>query len=357
MSSTTHSTAALPRDAVGWRFDRRGLLPDTLKLASIPSRKLRPNEVLVKVHAAALNPVDWKLAALVPSAVYRCIGIQAITAGFDLAGEIVALAPNAKAGEAQARFRVGSRVFAQIGLYSRARKGDGSVATHAVLPLDALALMPDSLTYVDAAGFGIAATTAAMMARNLEVAQRVLILGAGTSVGLFLSQICRHKDAVLVGTASASKQTLVQQRGVDMVEHLRTHYHAQPFDWIFDCTGQVSVYYASPAFLKPQGTFYTIGANEVNPDSSLVGFALPRVLDTFRTTLLPAWLGGTPRRYVTGINNGDDTHLVERLVSEGVLTPVVDSVFPFEDAPKAYARIIHEKPTGKIVIKVSNDAE
>ncbi|GAC95305.1 hypothetical protein PHSY_002880 [Pseudozyma hubeiensis SY62] len=336
--STKMDDSPPSRTNLTWSYDRRGLLTDTLQQQELPLPDLKPGHALVRVHAAALNPVDWKLASAIPSPLLFLNTNRRSVAGFDFAGQIVAIKPDhdQDKNDRSEGPGIGARVYGMVEPRNKISRGHGSISRYLTIRASLVAVMPAKLSYIDAAGISLTAITALAMTRSIESSERVLLLGAGTAVGLLVSQLCHDRGATTIGTVSGHKADIVRRRGVDatidcrsknsimamesepggneyislvrllsqfteiidrlvipwflcdadnnvdVVEYLKHHYQGSPFDWILDCVGSdLNTFYESPSYLAPHG----------------------------------------------------------------VLTPIVDSVYSFEQVPQAYEKLMAGKTT------------
>ena len=352
-------TSTSSTSATAWRYHKRGILPVTLKKEDVPVRALKADEVLIKVHAAALNPVDWKIASIMPSFINKVPH----TAAADFAGEVVSV----KAGsESQKRqwLATGTRVFGIVPAEETMKTGEGALSTYLIAKPSLLSPIPSTMSYEEASGITLTGLTAATLASSVKSGDRVLILGGTTSVGLLLIQMCKAEGASLVvATASTEKISAVIKAGAhkvidyrkdDVEATLKAEYGSDPFDYILDCVGAFDTYYASPGYLKQKGAYLNVGASSLDI-TRLRASVLDYVKNTISTLLLPSWLGGTPRKYsVIGL----DAKYMDKLsnyVSSGKVQPKVDSIFKFDEAPKAYEHLIKGRALGKVVVSVASD--
>ena len=208
--------------------------PERLELTDIPRPSPGPGQVLVRVIASSVNPIDWKLA----SGVMRLIMPLKfpVVPGFDVAGNIAELGPGVTG------YAIGDRVHARI-----ARKGwTGACADFAVVGSDVLAKVPAGMDPGEAAALPLAGLTALQGLRDraglpLEGArERVLVVGASGGVGHISVQIARAAGATVVGVCSERNATLVSSLGAhDVIDYKKPDpYRGQaPFDIVLDCVG------------------------------------------------------------------------------------------------------------------------
>ena len=220
---------------------------DQLRLEQIPTPEPQEGEVLVRVHAAGVNPVDWKIRAgwmkdFRPSTF-------PYVPGADLAGVV------AKVGPGVTAFQPGQAVFG--------RSSQGSYAEYAIAPASTLALKPASLSYDEAATIAVGATTAwqgLFEYGKLQPGQRVLILGGAGGVGNFAVQFARLKGAHVISTASTSNVDFVRSLGAEtVIDYTQTQVTdvVRDVDLVFDAVGGEALAGVLPT-LKRGGTLVTI---------------------------------------------------------------------------------------------------
>lgn len=304
--------------------------PERLETADIPRPTAGAGQVLVRVLASSVNPVDWKLASG-QLRLLRVIRLPNVP-GFDVAGEVVELGPGVTA------FSPGDRVHARLAHNRGAASAEYTVADVAVT-----ALMPAGMDPGEAAGLPLAGLTALQGLRDdtgLPLAgatERVLVVGASGGVGHLAVQIARAAGATVVGVCSERNAALVATLGAhEVIDYTKPNaYQGQAdFDIVFDCVG------GSPrpwlARLAPGGRYA----------SPMPGPA----------TLLRSLLNPLTRKKVRAVmlkTNAEDLRLLDRLVEAGSLRVVVDSRYPLAELRSAWERSIRGRAAGKIVIDVA----
>jgi len=341
------SPNVIPTKQRAWVVTKRGSPKDAVVLKEdYPvDSKLKKGEVLVKIHAAALNPIGWKLMKLLPNFVDG----RPHVAEYDFAGTIV--------DANDASFKIGDEVFGWVPTKPlRARRG--ALAQYVRTPADEIALKPNNIDFSQAAGITLTALTAyqALAYMNLEPGQTVFIIGGTTGVGSFAIQFAKAKGYIVVATCSTPNAEIVKNLGADqvidykvtpVVSHLKANPPSPKFHAIFDTVGSSGeLFAASPAYLAPNGILVSVGTSTGG---------IVNVVTTFvQTELLPTWLGGTSRKYkrLFVVNRKADLDTLSKLIGEGKVIPLVDSTFAFEDVHKAYERILTGRAKGKVVVKV-----
>ncbi|MFF2777159.1 NADP-dependent oxidoreductase [Streptomyces sp. NPDC058052] len=279
------------------------------------------NEVLVRVHAAGVNPVDWKTRA--SGALIEWGALPAV--GWDVSGTVEAVGPGVGV------LRPGDEVFG-MPLFPRQA---GGYAQYVVAPARHLAPKPASLTHVEAAALplaGLTAWQALVDAAGVRPGERVLVHAAAGGVGHLAVQIAKARGAHVIGTAGAAKHALLKELGADEV----VDYRETPFeeavsdvDVVLDALGGETAE-RSLKVLRPGGRLITLPG----PDDVPVA---PAGLHASWVLVEPDHLG---------------LREIAALVESGALRPVVDTVLPLSEAAKAHELGERGRTTGKIVLTV-----
>lgn len=305
--------------------------PENVEYVEQPSPVARPGEVLVKVHASSVNPVDWKMArGEFPFNIVR--PRLPFVPGFDLAGEVVTAAGD---------FPVGARVYSRHPSMSA-----GASAELVAVPASTVATMPDAMGYPEAAAIPLAGMTALQGLRDhgrlpMSGAEgyRVLVVGASGGVGHFAVQIARASGAHVTGLCSGRNAALVTSLGAHEVVDYTTG--AAPngggdFDVILDCVGGA-----------PTGRFLRwLTARGVYVS------CVPRA----GTFAWQAFYTLTFRRRVRGVllaPKADDLRWLGGLYERGGLRAHIDATFPLDRLADAHRMSIAGRTRGKIVIAIA----
>ncbi|HEY4385146.1 MAG TPA: NADP-dependent oxidoreductase, partial [Ktedonobacteraceae bacterium] len=200
--------------------------PDQLKLEQVQRPEPQAGEVLVRVHAAGVNPVDWKIRA---GLLKNFWPVQFPYApGRDLAGIVEEVGPGVTA------FQKGQAVFGQ--------STKGTYAEYTTASVEKLALKPETLSFDEAAAIPVGATTAwqgLFDHARLEAGQSILVQGAAGGVGLFAVQFARWKGAHVIGTSSSAHLDFVRSLGAEAVDYTATPVEqvVHDVDFVFDTVG------------------------------------------------------------------------------------------------------------------------
>ncbi len=298
--------------------------PEVLREARLPRPEPRMSEILVRVHAAGVNPTDWK---------NRSFGLwhpdPVPVLGWDVSGVVE------EVGLGVTLFEPGDEVFGMLPY----PHGAGAYAEYAKGPTRAFASKPSTVDHVQAGALPLAALTAYQAlvdTADVRPGQRVLIHAAAGGVGHLAVQIAKARGAYVIGTASAGKHELLRDLGADELIDYRTTDFAEvvrDVDVVLDTlAGDVRT--RSLDVLRTGGTLVSIlpvGGEEDEEKAAALGVRLEKLL-------VEADHGGM--RAIAG------------LVGEGRLRAHVEATFPLAEAAKAHALGETDRTTGKIVLTV-----
>jgi NADPH:quinone reductase-like Zn-dependent oxidoreductase len=310
---------------------------EVLGLEDIETPAPGDDEVLVRVVAAAVNPLDWHLVRGRPYFLRMMTGLRKPKSprlGGDVAGRVEAVGKNV------ARFSVGDPVFGTL---------NGSFAEYGCAVQTRVALKPDSVTFEQAATIGIAGLTALQGLRDkgeVKAGEEVLINGASGGVGTFAVQIAKTLGAKITGVCSSRNVDMVRSLGADhVVDYTREDFTGlgARYDVLLDCVGNHSLS-EYRRVLNPGGRGVLVGG----PDR---GWAFDLLFDLISARLLSAV---TSQRLspMLGVVNQEDLMQVADLVASGKLAPVIDTRYPLEQVPDALRYVEAGHARGKVVITV-----
>ena len=274
------------------------------------------NEVLLRVHAASVNPLDWRLKSPRP--------------GVDVAGQVVAV------GRAVTQFKPGDAVFGA---------GRGTFAEYACAAENKLAMKPEGVTFEQAAAMPIAGLTALQGLRDkggLQPGQKVLINGASGGIGTFAVQIAKSFGAEVSGVCSTKNVEFVRSLGADrVVDYTREDFtqDSQRYDLLLDNVGNRTLS-AMRRVLGPNGKCIMAGA----PKKLWAVFA--RIFNAFFRSL---FLRQNFTFFVANVKPDDLTTLCE-LMKAQKLTPVIDRRYPLAESSTAIAYVEEGHARAKVIL-------
>jgi NADPH:quinone reductase-like Zn-dependent oxidoreductase len=318
-----------------------------LRLANVPEPEMQDTDVLVGIHATAVNLLDSKLRdgefkLILP---YR----PPFTLGHDVAGTVIRTGPRAS------RFKVGDEVYAR----PRDHRG-GTFAEFIAINEADVALKPKNLTMAEAASIplvGLTAWQALVEVGKVKPGQKVFIQAGSGGVGTFAIQLAKHLGATVATTTSAKNAELVKSLGADVV----IDYKTQDFEKVLSGYDLVlnsqdpKTLDKSLGVLKPGGQLISISGP---PDPA---FAKEAGLNLFLKLVMRLLSRGVRKKaerlglrysFLFMRAQGQQLSEITSLVEAGVIRPVVDKVFPFEKTGEALAYVEAGRAKGKVVITV-----
>lgn len=298
--------------------------PETLRLDEVSMPEIGPDEVLVEIHACAVNPADFKFRAGW-YAQYVPLSLPFIP-GADFSGSVV------KAGPLASRFKPGDPVFGM-----RPVQTGGSYAEYIAVPSDTLAHKPFNVSHAEAAGAplaGLTAWSALFDHARIGPGQTILIHAAAGGVGSFAVQLAKRAGAHVIATTSASHVELVSSLGADeVIDYRSTDFTTvvKNVDVVLDTLGGESQA-RSFGVLRAGGTMVTLQP--------------PGIDDAV------ARAHGVRAGLVAVTAHGDRTAELAALLQAGTLKVVIDQTFPLAEARAAHERSESGRARGKIVLQV-----
>ncbi len=315
--------------------------PDVIKFGDMEKPVPGDDQVLVKVQAASVNPVDWHFMEGVPYVVRVFAGLRQpndIRMGVDYAGTVEAVGKNVR------HFKPGDEVFGGR---------DGALAEYiTVLENRGIVLKPASLTFEQAASVPVAAITALQGLRDqgkIHSGQNVLINGASGGVGTFAVQIAKTFNANVTGVTSTRNVDLVRSLGADrVIDYLQEDYTKGPqrYDLIFDCVGNRMLSENRRA-LTADGTYISIGGGSPNDRGWIGPLALP--IEEFLLSPFVKQKLGTFESDITQ----EDLALLQDLLQSGKITPVIDRRYKLSETAGAIRYLEGGHARGKVVVTVT----
>ncbi len=294
--------------------------PEQLKLEEKPRPEPEAGEVLLRVHAAGVNPLDWKIRQGLLKE-FEPVTFP-YTPGIEVAGVVEAVGPRVTA------FQIGQAVYGQC--------ARGAYAEYLTVPVEALALKPQTVSFAEAATVPVGATAAwrALFDHGgLSSGQRVLIQGAAGGVGLFAVQLAKWKGAQVIGTTSTANLEFVRSLGADtVVDYTTTPIESvvQNVDLVLDGVGAATLS-SSLAAIRPGGTLISLAGLPSQEQAKARGV---------HATLIRSQPSGTLLQAVT------------RLVDEGQIKVIASRTFPLSEVQQAHAYGQSGHGRGRIVLTV-----
>ncbi len=309
--------------------------PDVLEFEDVKKPTPADDEVLVKVVAASVNPLDWHFMRGTPYLLRLMSGLGApdeTSLGVDFAGTVEAVGSNVK------RFKPGDEVFGG---------GNGAFAEYLTVGEDqALAIKPANLSFGQAASVPIAALTALQALRDtgkLEPGQKVLINGASGGVGTFAVQIAKSFGAEVTGVCSTRNVEMVRSIGADHVfDYTKEDYteSGKRYDLIIDMVGNHSLS-ANRRVLTPEGIFVIVGGSKGNWLAPLMG--------PIKALMLSPFVGQEFVMILAKLSQ-EDLAILGEFMQAGFVTPVIDRSFQLSEVPAALRYSEEGHAQGKIII-------
>lgn len=308
--------------------------PEVLAYEDVPKPEPGPGEVLIRVHAAGVNPADWQIRAGLR---FRVEQPFAYIPGLDVSGVVEAV------GDGVEGTCVGDAVYAMLPVMA-----GGGYARLANCPAKALARKPQSLSHVEAAALpvvGLTAWQALFGAAELSSRQSVLIHAASGGVGHIAVQLAKAKGAHVVGTCSERNADFVRSLGADEV----IDYKATPFE---DVVGDLDVVFDTvPRNVDDEANAAAASIQERSWQVLKEGGCLVSICNT--PDQATAARHGVRGAYILANPNGDDLAEIAKLVDAGKVRSHVETVLPLRDAAEAHRMIATGRTRGKIVLRVT----
>jgi NADPH:quinone reductase-like Zn-dependent oxidoreductase len=313
--------------------------PDVLKYGEIEKPAAGDNEVLVKVHAASVNPLDWHFMRGTPYVMRIGSGLRQpkdTRLGVDAAGQVEAVGRNVT------QFKSGDEVFGSC---------QGAFAEYACAPERKLAMKPDNVTFEEAASVPVAAITALQSLRDkgkIQAGQKVLINGASGGVGTFAVQIAGSFGADVTAVCSTRNVDMVRSIGADQVidyTHEDFTKSRQRYDLILDNVGNHSLLECRRV-LNPKGKYIMIGG----PAGRWID-PLPRAINAL---MLSRFVSQDMGMLMAKVNK-DDLTILRDLIQAGKVTPVIDRRYTLVEAPAAIRYLEEGHARGKVVITMESE--
>ena len=311
--------------------------PEVMKLEEVARPVPAPDEILIKVYASGVNPVDWGIREGGNDMLRPYLTLP-MTLGWDTAGIVE------ETGSEVTAFTKGDAVFGVPNF-----PGDGSYADYCAAKAGQFALKPKSIGFTEAAGVplaGLTAWTAIFADGKLQPGQRILIQGASGGVGSFAVQFAKAKGAYVIGTASADNLEYLKQLGADEV----IDYRSQPFE---EMVHEVDVVVETSPLRDNEERLKSVTVLKEGGILVSVNVDFP-----FNDAVLAA----LARKQATGAltaNQPKQEWLAEmaQLIDEGQVSVFISQVFPLEEVAQAHRESQTYHVRGKLVLAVRKESE
>ncbi|PQQ49325.1 NADPH:quinone reductase [Bacillus thuringiensis] len=326
-------------------IDKYGKVP--MRMAEVPTPEINEYEVLAEIHAASINPIDFKIR---DGKVKMLLKYEMpLILGNDFSGVIV------KVGAKVTNFKVGDEI------YARPRKNKiGTFAEYIAIHEDDIALKPKNLNFEEAASIPLVGLTSYQALHDimqLQKGQKILIHAGSGGVGTFAIQLAKIMGAIVTTTASEAGANLVTSLGADEIINYKTEKFEdilKNYDAVFDTIGGVT--------LEKSFNIIKSGGNIV----SVSGMPNARFGKEFGSGFFKTLLFSLASKKLTALEkkhnaqysflfmkpSGDQLRTIANYIEAGQIKPVIDRVFPFEDAQKAMEYSESGRAKGKIIVKI-----
>ena len=313
--------------------------PDVLKCEETEKPTAGDDEVLIRVRAASVNPLDWHLMRGEPYIIRAMTGLRnpkPTRPGVDLAGQIEAVGRNVT------QFQPGDEVFGA---------SSGAFAEYVCAGEKKLVLKPPNLTFQQAASVPVAAISALQGLRDkgrIQPGQKVLINGAAGGVGTFAVQIAKSFGAHVTGVCSTRNVDLVRSIGADhVIDYTQEDFtqSGQRYDLVYDCVGNHSLS-AFRRVMTSRGNYVMVGG----PAGRWIG-PLDRAL---KALLLSPFVSQKLFMFVASINK-EDLVVLKELIEAKKVTPVIDRCYTLSEVPEAIRYSEEGHSRGKVVITLEHN--
>ncbi|PGZ58179.1 NADPH:quinone reductase [Bacillus cereus] len=326
-------------------IDKYGKVP--MRMAEVPTPEINEYEVLAEIHAASINPIDFKIR---DGKVKMLLKYEMpLILGNDFAGVIT------KVGSKVTRFKIGDEI------YARPRKNKiGTFAEYIAIHEDDIALKPKNLSFEEAASIPLVGLTSYQALHDimqLQKGQKILIHAGSGGVGTFAIQLAKIMGATVTTTASEAGANLVKSLGADEIINYKTEKFEEilkNYDAVFDTIGG--------ATLEKSFNIIKSGGNIV----SVSGMPNARFGKEFGSGFFKTLLFSLASKKLTALEkkhnaqysflfmkpSGDQLRTIANYIEAGKIKPVIDRIFPFEDAQKAMEYSESGRAKGKIIVKM-----
>ncbi|MDC8100656.1 NADP-dependent oxidoreductase [Chryseobacterium rhizosphaerae] len=291
---------------------------------------IKDKEVLIRVKAASINPVDVKVRSRHAPLAEDLAQYNPLILGWDISGVVVEL------GNEVSQFQVGDEVFGMINFVGHGK----AYAEYVAAPADQLAVKPKNITHIEAAASTLAALTAWQAFDSygkLRTTDKVLIHAASGGVGHFAVQIAKHIGAHVTATSSASNRDFVLGLGADEhIDYKTTRFEniLDDIDFVLESIGGDN-FQKSVQVLKPFGSIVTLPS----------GHTLEDEMAAQEKKLHACY-------FMAVYSSGRDMQHIASLLEKGIIRPHISHVFRFDEMRKAHLQVETGRTIGKVVVEL-----
>jgi NADPH:quinone reductase-like Zn-dependent oxidoreductase len=308
---------------------------EVLKLAEVEKPAPVDDEVLIRVRAASVNPMDYHVLRhkFIRRAMSTSRKLRITRAGRDVAGQVEAVGKNVT------QFKAGDEIFGAC---------NGSFAEYACARESACVVKPANISFEQAASLPVAGLTALQGLRDkahVQRGQKILINGAAGGVGTFTVQLAKVFGAEVTGVCSTPNREMVRSIGADaVIDYTREDFtsNGQRYDLIFDLVSNHS-FAQNKRALTPNGTY--IGAGVLALQGSIVGMLKCRLTEL----VLSPFVSQKFTSFVAKLNQAD-LQMLGALVAERKVTPVIERRYKLSDAAEAVDYVGKAHARGKVIV-------
>ncbi len=313
--------------------------PDLLEKKEIEKPVPKSDEVLIKVHAASVNPLDWHIMRGAPKFARVSFGLfkpKVKSLGADVAGMIV------ETGKNVTKFKTFDEVFGELGL-----KYIGSFAEYVLAKEEHILLKPSNISFLESAAVPVTALTALQGLRDkgkIKPGMKVLVNGASGGVGTMAVQIAKSFNTDVTGVCSSKNLDMVQSIGADyVIDYTQSDFtkNGQHYDLIYDAVGNRSINDLKRG-LTPNGICVIAGYTNM-------GLMLQHAI---KGPIISKRNGKQLGMMETAKMVPEDLEFVKKLIEHGHVKPVIDKVYSLEDVHDAIKYLETGRARGKVVIDI-----
>ncbi|BAP31139.1 alcohol dehydrogenase zinc-binding domain protein [Chryseobacterium sp. StRB126] len=296
----------------------------------IEKPSIKDHEVLVKVKAVSINPVDVKVRSRKAPLAESLTQYDPLILGWDISGVIV------EAGSEVTSYKVGDEVFGMVNFAGHGK----AYAEYVAAPAEHLAVKPKNVTHLEAAASTLAALTAWQAFDSygkLRSTDKVLIHASAGGVGHFAIQIAKYIGAHVIATSSAANQDFVMELGADQhIDYKANHFEEllHDIDFVLEAIGGEN-FQKSVQVLKPFGTIVTLPSGHTQDDEKQA-----------REKNLHACY------FMSVYSSGRDMQKIASLLEKGIIKPHISHIFSFNEIAKAHEQIETGRTIGKVVVEL-----